>query len=339
MRGEFELIELLRERIAAAGAGASERLTTGSGDDAAVTTPGAATATTVDAVVDGVHFRRAAFPPRAIGAKALASALSDLAAMGAGPGEAYVQLGLPDDLSEDDLIGIADGLGAAAAEAGVAVAGGDIVSSPVLFLAITAVGHADEPGSLVTRAGARPGDALVVTGPLGGAAAGLLVLERPELADGLDTDVAAALRARQLQPIPLLDAGVALARAGATAMIDISDGLAGDALHLAEAGAVRIEVELAKVPVQAGVAEVARAAGEDAEQLVAGGGEDYELLAAVPPEALDRALTALRENGLDPAVVGGAEAGEGLVLRSSTGHELDVRGYDLVRSRALAEPT
>src|SRR5688500_15322255 len=100
MRGEFELIDLLRERIALAGADASERLLVASGDDAAVTAPDGVTATSVDTVVDGVHFRRRTFPPDAIGAKAIAAALSDLAAMGAEPGEAYVQLGLPEDIPE-----------------------------------------------------------------------------------------------------------------------------------------------------------------------------------------------------------------------------------------------
>ena len=337
MRGEFELIDLLRERIAAAGAGTSPRLLVGSGDDAAVTAAG--TATSVDAIVDGVHFRRRTFAPRAIGAKALAAAASDLAAMGAEPGEAYVQLGMPDDLSEDEVIGIADGLGEAAAGAGLAIAGGDVTASPVLFLCLTVVGYAGEPAQLVTRAGAQPGDALIVTGALGGAAAGLLLLERPELADEIDVDLADALRARQFEPPIRLAAGAALARAGARAMIDLSDGLAGDAAHLAAAGSVRIEIDAAAVPAQAGVGDVARIAGEDPELLVVAGGEDYELLAAVPPAAVETALGALRKIGLDPALVGGAEAGEGVVLRGSTGRELNVRGYDQVRSRVLAEPT
>jgi thiamine-monophosphate kinase len=339
MRGEFELIDLLRERIAAAGAGSSERLVVGSGDDAAVTTPDAATATSVDAVVDGVHFRRAVFPPRAIGTKALAAALSDLAAMGAAPGEAYVQVGLPADLSEDELAGIADGLGAVAARAGVVIAGGDVTASPVLFLCVSAVGHAADASRLVTRTGARPGDALVVTGPLGGAGAGLLLLERPDIEHGLDPETADALRARQLEPEARLGAGAALAAAGASAMIDLSDGLAGDAGHIAAASGMRLTIEVEAVPVQPGVAEVARAAGDDPALLPLAGGEDYELLASIPPGSLDGALAALRKIGLAPAVVGGVEAGEGLVLNAANGRELNVRGYDLVRSRVPAEPT
>src|SRR5688572_11481803 len=114
----------MRDRIAAAGATDGDRVIVGSGDDAAITVPRGRTATSVDAIVDGIHFKRATFPPDAIGHKALAVALSDLAAMGAEPGEAYVQLGLPDDMSEGELEGVADGLGAVARQAGVAVAGG-----------------------------------------------------------------------------------------------------------------------------------------------------------------------------------------------------------------------
>ena len=332
MRGEFELIDLLRERVAAAGAADSDRVLLASGDDAAVTRPGAVTATSVDAIVDGIHFRRGTFPPRAIGAKAAAAALSDLAAMGATAGELYVQIGLPGDIPEPEIAQIADGLAAVAADAGAAIAGGDIVASPVLFLAVTVVGHAESPDALVTRRGALPGHALVVTGPLGAAAAGLLLLERPDAPADLDADVADALRRRQLQPQPRLAAGTALARAGASAMIDISDGLAGDAAHLAAASSVRIEVGMHRTPVAPGVAKVAAAAGRDLASFVAGAGEDYELLAAVPPGRLVAALAAVRECGLDPTVLGGVETGEGLVLRGATGRELNVRGYDQVRS-------
>ena len=339
MRGEFELIDLLRERIAAAGARSSERVLVGSGDDAAVTAPGAVTATSVDAVVEGIHFRRATFPPRAIGAKAVAAALSDLAAMGAAPGEAYVQVGLPAGLPEEDVLAIADGVGESAAASGAVVVGGDITASPVLFLCVTAVGHAEAAASLVTRAGAKPGDALVVTGPLGGAAAGLLLLERADLETDLDPATADALRARQLAPEPRLAAGAALAAAGASAMIDLSDGLAGDAGHIAAASGARARVEVGDVPVADGAREVARAVGQDPDLLPLAGGEDYELLAAVPGGKLDAAIEALERIGLAPAVIGGVEAGEGLVLCGPNGRELDVRGYDQLRSQVPAEPT
>ena len=131
---EFELIDRLRS--AAPG---SARLHTGIGDDAAVTLPGGATATSVDAVVDGVHFRREWCPPAAIAHKALASALSDLAAMAAEPGEAYVTLGLPRDSSRGFSAALADGFIEAAARFGVVLAGGDTVSSPTLFAAVTVV--------------------------------------------------------------------------------------------------------------------------------------------------------------------------------------------------------
>jgi len=339
MLGEFELIGLLRERIASAGAGGGDRLVVGSGDDAAVTVPGGATATSVDAIVDGVHFRRDIFSPEAIGAKALAVALSDLAAMGAQPGEAYVQMGLPAEISERELTGIADGLGASAAAARVVVAGGDVVGSPVLFLAITVVGHAATADALVQRTGARPGDALVLTGPLGGAAAGLLLLESPALEAGLVDDLSEALRDRQLEPVARTEAGVALAHAGASAMIDVSDGLAADAGHLARSSSVRLVIDLPESSIQEGVATVAGAAGRDPLDLAVGGGEDYELLAAVPADRLEPALAVVRATGLDPAVIGQVENGEGVVLRGPTGREASIRGFDQVRSRARAGPT
>jgi thiamine-monophosphate kinase len=332
--GEFELIERLvaavesARRARSASWGQQVRVT--SGDDAAVTVPPGATATSVDAMVEGVHFRRQTSSLASVGRKAIAVALSDLAAMGAAPGEAYVQLGVPDDLDSAGCAELAGGLAASAAEHSVAVLGGDVTRAPSLTLAITVVGHADRPEQLVLRSGARPGDLLVVTGELGGGAAGLLLLERPELADGLADDVVERLRGRQLEPKPRLEAGQALAASGATAMIDISDGLGGDALHLSEASGVRLVVELERLPLQEGVEAIAAAAAQDVYDLAAGRGEDYELLAACPPEALDRARRAL-EPKLALTPIGAAREGTGVILVGPDGVERGPSGFDQLR--------
>ncbi len=150
--GEFELLARIRERLPASGG----RTHLGSGDDAAVTLPGGATATSVDALVEGVHFRRDLATPAQIGHKALATALSDLAAMGAEAGEAYVVLGLPPNFGEEHCLQLLDGMAALAEPTGTELAGGDLTRSDQLFLAITVVGHAPSPDAFVTRAGARP---------------------------------------------------------------------------------------------------------------------------------------------------------------------------------------
>ena len=322
--GEFELLARVRERLGPPG----PRIRTGSGDDAAVTVPGGATATSVDALLEGVHFRREHSSLAQIGHRALATALSDLAAMGAEPGEAYVVLGVPADLDEDGCIELLDGILALAGATGTSLAGGDVTRAPALTLAVTVVGHAPAPEDLVTRAGARPGDALVLTGEIGAAAAGLALLEQPGAAAGLSPSTAERLRLRQLEPQPRLEAGRALARAGASAMIDLSDGLGGDAEQLATASGVGLRIDAAALPVADGVAELAAATGRDATELAAGGGEDYELLATVPPERLEGAGAAVGETGLKLTPIGEAVAGDGVEIRLPGGGLLSPSGFD-----------
>ncbi len=324
--GEFELLALLRERLPAPG----PQVRLGSGDDAAVTVPGGAVATSVDALVEGVHFRRETATLHQIGRKALSTALSDLAAMGAAPGEAYVWLGAPEAMGEAELLEVGAGLAAVAAATGATVAGGDLTRAPVLSLAITVTGHAQKADDFVTRGGAHPGDTLVVTGELGGAAAGLLLLEDPSL-EGED-----ALRARHLDPTPRLAAGQALARAGATAMIDISDGLAGDAGHIAEASGALLVVDAEALPIAPGVAAVAAAADRDPLELSAAGGEDYELLAALPPASVAPARKALARLGVPLTPIGEVEPAEGrprAELRRRGGGAVPVGGFDQLRPR------
>src|SRR5262245_63517751 len=134
---EFDLVAAINERLPAPG----PRVRVASGDDAAVVEPGGSSAVTVDAIVDGVHFRLEDFGAEAVGRKGLAAGLSDLAAMGAAQGEAYVVVGAPEDLSDDRLLGIADGLAAVAERESVTVAGGDLVGAPVLIVSVTAVGY------------------------------------------------------------------------------------------------------------------------------------------------------------------------------------------------------
>jgi thiamine-monophosphate kinase len=325
--GEFELLALLRERLPTAG----PRLVLGSGDDAAITVPGGAVATSVDALVEGVHFRRETASLRQIGRKALSTALSDLAAMGAEAGEAYIVLGAPEGMSEAELLELGEGMAAVAGETGTAIAGGDLTRAPVLTLAVTVTGYAPRAEDFVTRGGARAGDALVVTGELGGAAAGLLLLEDPSLpADD-------ALRERQLDPTPLLGVGAALAAAGATAMIDVSDGLAGDANHVAVASAALLTIDADALPIAPGVAAIAAAADRDPLELAASGGEDYELFAALPPDAVAAAQQAVAALGTPLTVIGRVEsagiAGPRAELRRRGGEALRSRGFDQLRPR------
>lgn len=330
--GEFELLARIRDRLSEAQSHpppCGERVHLGSGDDAAVTVPDGATATSVDALVEGVHFRRDRASLSQIGHKALATALSDLAAMGAEPGEAYVVLGVPPDLDEDGCIELLDGMASLAAATGTTLAGGDVTRSAELILSVTVVGHGPAPDAFLTRGGARPGDALVVTGELGGAAGGHLLLEQPDLADGLPEAVAEALRRRQLTPQPRLHAGRALAAAGATAMIDLSDGLGGDARHLAERSSVGVRIDAAALPLASGLAETAELAGCDALALAVSGGEDYELLAALPAAQIENASRVLRNvDETRLTAIGEVVAGSGVEIRLPGGELLEPLGFD-----------
>lgn len=272
--GELELLEQIARTTPV-----REGTIIGAGDDAAVLAGAPAVAVTTDVLVDGIHFRREWTTPRDLGHKALAVNLSDLAAMGATAQAAVVALVAPPGaLSPADHAELRAGLDALAAAHGATIAGGDLSDGPVLTLAVTAVGRLDGPDAAVTRRGGRPGDGVFVTGSLGGAAAGLLLADDPALPGGPCRN---SLLEALLRPQPRLAHGLALARAGAHAMLDCSDGLVLDLGRLAEASGVRARLDLEAVPRAEGLDAVAAAAGRDPVLLAAAGGDDYELIVAL----------------------------------------------------------
>ncbi|MBX5468392.1 MAG: thiamine-phosphate kinase [Thermoleophilaceae bacterium] len=323
---ELELIEAIQKAL-------SERagIVRGPGDDAAVArTPGEVTVTSVDAVVEDVHFRRSTHSSADIGHKALAAALSDLAAMGADGAHAYVALALPPGMATTEALALVEAMERLAERTGTTIAGGDVVSSPALVVAVTVTGWARSEAELAYRDGARPGDLVGVTGELGGSGAGLLLLSGTEV--DLPGERRTSLLERHLRPEPLLATGRALAGAGATAMIDVSDGVATDAGHLARRSGVEIEIEAAALPLQAGVAETALAAGRDPIELAAGAGEDFELLLAAPPERRADLERAARAAGTRVTWIGSVREGEPrLLLLDERGRVLALGGYEHLR--------
>jgi thiamine-monophosphate kinase len=309
--GELEAIRAIRSLLPPLGPGeigigddaAAVRIRGGHDDDPLLLA--------ADALVEGVHFDLGLSTLADVGWKALAVNVSDIAAMGGTPLDALVTLVVPRALP---LAGFYEGLAESAEEYGCRVVGGDLSTSPgdTLCVSVALTGRCDghQP---VSRAGARPGDTVFVTGPLGASAAGLRFLISP-LAKSVP-DVTERLIAAHRRPRARVREGIAAARAGASAMIDVSDGLATDLGHLAVAS--NVGVRLSEVPV---------AEGAELEEAI-GGGEDYELLFAAPAPAVVRA--AFAEAGLRaPIEIGTCVETDGAPVITLDGHELSGKGYE-----------
>jgi thiamine-monophosphate kinase len=290
--GESALIDRIRRRTGAA----APWITIGIGDDAAAIAPdrNRQIIVTTDSLVEDVHFRRAWTAPRAIGHKALAVNLSDLAAMGATPRACLLSLVMPEALPLDEFDELIDGLASLAAASGAPLAGGNLTRSPgPLVIDVTAVGSA-HPRRTLTRGGGRPGDLLFVSGRLGGAAAGLGMLEAGERRDALDDSERRCLERFEM-PAPRLRLGhVAAFSRAVTACIDLSDGLADAVRQIAAASGTGADVEAGSLPIEEGSVRWANRSGRDGLMSALAGGEDYELLFAVSPRRRRSFLAAAR---------------------------------------------
>jgi thiamine-monophosphate kinase len=268
--GEFGLIARITARL-----GAAPGPPAGPGDDAAVVpAPDGRVVVTTDALVAGRHFRTDWASPVEIGHRAAAANLADLAAMGATPTALLVALCVPLDLALSWVDGLADGLAAEAGSVGARVVGGDITASPTLTIVVTALG--DLAGAApVTRAGARPGDLVAMAGRVGHAAGGLTVLSRGFRSPRLLVD------AYRRPRVPYA-AGPAAAALGATAMIDVSDGLLADLGHVATASGVAVDLRRDAFPVPGPLRDAAEALGVDPYDWILAGGDDHPLVATFP---------------------------------------------------------
>jgi thiamine-monophosphate kinase len=311
--GEFGLIAAIQALLPP-----DKALQVGAGDDAAVVrVPGGRVVATTDVLVEGNHFRRDWSSAADVGVKAAAQNLADVAAMGAWPTTLLVGLACPAGLAADWVLEMIGGMVAEARRAGASIAGGDVTAADRIMLGVTALGELID-AEPVTRAGARPGDQVAVAGRIGWSAAGLALLQAglPDDTAGVPgvgrrgspvADLAAVVGAYR-RPQPPYSAGPAAAKAGATGMVDVSDGLLADLGHVAEASGVRIDVSSALLPAAGPVAAAARVLGTDCLDWILTGGEDHALAATFPPHVSP-------PDGW--TVIGGVSAGDGVLVDGS----------------------
>ncbi|MDQ4107942.1 MAG: thiamine-phosphate kinase [Actinomycetota bacterium] len=312
---EDQLIAAINRVLSGAGPG----VVVGPGDDAAVVSPGSGELVlTTDSMIEGVHFRNELTTPRDLGYKAIAVNVSDVAAMAASPRFAICALGLTEVIDSGWVVDLAGGMRECCDEFGLTLVGGNLSRGSEVSIVVSVTGEV-VPGRAVRRDGARPGDRLVVTGSLGGAAAGLRVASQRSWSD----DEYDALR-RYMRPTPRVGEAGILSTQGVTSMMDISDGLTIDLSRLCRASGTGTRVEIERVPVHPAATSVEALAG----------GEDYELLATLPDrDAVEVARSELREGfGVSLSDIG-AIIEEGLLAIDGDGAErpLTIEGWDHFR--------
>lgn len=308
---EFDLIRRIIERL-----GPRARSL---GDDCAVVAPGPGQlVVSTDASVEGVHWRTEWISLEEAGYRATAAALSDLAAMGAAPAGVVVAVVVPREAVPGSAVLLMGGVGQAVKDAQTVVLGGDLTRGSEWVVSVTVFGWAERP---VLRSGASPGEELWVTGTLGGARAAL-----DSFLAGVDPGP--EVRPAFAAPKPRLAAGRWLAAHGATAMIDVSDGMLGDLQHLAAASGVGFTLDPDRIPVHPGVAPVTRRLGIPPVQMALTGGEDYELLVTLPvDEGEDRTTRCLAETGVPLTRIGVVTGERGRVHVTGDGAP-HARGFD-----------
>jgi thiamine-monophosphate kinase len=316
--GEFDLIRDLLAKVNqpdGTGDDAQKGVLLGAGDDAAVLDAGRLVMST-DLTVEDVHFRRSWVTFAETGARAVAAAASDLAAMAATPVAVLISVAIAPREAQAVLSELGDGIKTALRELGAPLVGGDLSASPgPVFIDVTVVGAAEDP---VTRSGAHPGDELWVTGVLGGSAGAVRAWRE-------GGEPSPDLRASFVQPKARIEEARWLAdQIQVSAMIDLSDGLAGDAHHLAAASGVRIVLDQRLVPVHPDLD------GEDGRSLAMSGGEDYELCFVSPPDVTGGRSDEFQERfGIGLTCVGHVEAGTGVeILHAGGGQNSATGGFD-----------
>ena len=319
--GEFELIKRM-----SAGLGTTRRpLIAGIGDDAAALYPpeGKVQLVTTDMLVENVHFRLGTATPFQTGWKSLAVNISDIAAMGGEPTYAFISIGLPRDSTVEFVDEIYSGMRKIAEAYSVDIVGGDTVSAPQLVINVALLGEV-EAENLLLRSGAKVGDALVVTGDLGGSDAGLSILEHNLPIEGTK---------RHLMPTPRVPEGRLLAKSGyVTSMIDISDGLASEVHHICEESGTGARVRMSDIPLSDNALPVAKSIGKKSYDLALYGGEDFELLFTCRPDKVPILAEDILENCGTPLTAVGqiVETSNSITIADASGNiiPLSPRGYN-----------